>query len=242
MRKKITSLVVVALISLLTLTACGSSVKEELVPYEGKWVAIVAEMFGVQTGIEEAVGGTMELDVKSTGDVHVIVGEDEGEATCSVEGDQFTLVVDDEEMVGTIDGDTITFNDMLGMGLKVIFAKDGTDAMDPTLYVTEDQKAIVGEWQSVTVEEVLGDGAQTTFPGVDNIHDALRLNFSDDQKVVITYKAESLGSFSWDVALGMYTIDSEDPSLFLTMNDAGNLEVSFSYGDDYYDFVCEKVE
>lgn len=36
-------------------------------------------------------------------------------------------------MVGTIGENNISFDDMLGMGVKVIFAKEGTDAMDPAL-------------------------------------------------------------------------------------------------------------
>ena len=47
-------------------------------------------------------------------------------------------------MVGTIGKDIISFDDMLEMGVKVIFAKDGTDAMDPSLYLTEGESAVIG--------------------------------------------------------------------------------------------------
>ena len=65
-------------------------------------------------------------------------------------------------MVGTIGEDIISFDDMLEMGVKVIFAKDGTDAMDPALYLTEEESAVVGEWVAESVEELLGDGPQTS--------------------------------------------------------------------------------
>lgn len=242
MRKKLSIYLSIMLLGIFLLLACGNTTKKELVPYEGKWVAVVAEMFGCRTGIEESVGGAMELDLKSNGDVQVTIGDDEGKASCSVEGNQFTLVIDGEEMKGIIDGDTIVFDDMLGMGLKVIFAKDGTDAMNPDLYLSEDQKAIMGQWQSVTVEEILGDGPKTSFPGVDDIHDALRLNFKADNQVEIIYKGESIGSYSWDIALGICTIDSDNPLFLVMMNEDNTMNVTYSTDDDYYDFICEKVE
>ena len=242
MRKKWSINLSIILLGVFLLLACGNSAKEELLPYEGKWIAVVAEMFGCRTGIEESVGGSMELDIKSNGDAQVIIGDNEGKASCSVEGDQFTLIIDGEEMKGTIDGDTIVFDDMLNMGLKVIFAKDGTDAMNPDLYLSEDQKAIIGQWQSITVEEILGDGPKTSFPGVNDIHDALRLNFKSDNQVDIIYKGESIGSYSWDIALGICTIESDNPSFFVTINDDDTINVTYSTDDDYYDFLCEKIK
>ena len=56
------------------------------------------------------------------------------------------LSIEGEEMVGTIGEDIISFDDMLEMGVKVIFAKDGTEAMDPALYLTEEENAVIGEW------------------------------------------------------------------------------------------------
>ena len=51
--------------------------------------------------------------------------------------------------------DIISFDNMLEMGVKVIFAKDGTDAMDPALYLTEEENAVIGEWAAESVEELL---------------------------------------------------------------------------------------
>ena len=95
-------------------------------------------------------------------------------------------------MVGTIGKDIISFDDMLEMGVKVIFAKDGTDAMDPSLYLTEEESAVIGKWASESVEELLGDGPQTSMEGVDNINDALRLDFKNDRNVTVIYKGEEI--------------------------------------------------
>ena len=42
-------------------------------------------------------------------------------------------------MVGTIGEDTITFDDMLGSGVKMVFAKEGTDAMNQDISGTEEE-------------------------------------------------------------------------------------------------------
>lgn len=144
-------------------------------------------------------------------------------------------------MVGTIGEDNISFDDMLGMGVKVIFAKDGTDAMDPALYLTEEESAVVGEWVAESVEELLGDGPQTSMEGVDNINDALRLNIKADRNVTVIYKGEEIGTFPWSVALGYCTIESDNPSLSVMINDDGTLDVDYSDDEDYYTFHCVKA-
>ena len=144
-------------------------------------------------------------------------------------------------MVGTIGEDNISFDDMLGMGVKVIFAKDGTDAMDPALYLTAEESAVVGEWVAESVEELLGDGPQTSMDGVDNINDALRLNIKADRNVTVIYKGEEIGTFPWSVALGYCTIESDNPSLSVMINDDGTLDVDYSDDEDYYTFHCVKA-
>lgn len=145
-------------------------------------------------------------------------------------------------MVGTIGKDIISFDDMLEMGVKVIFAKDGTDAMDPSLYLTEEESAVIGKWASESVEELLGDGPQTSMEGVDNINDALRLDFKNDRNVTVIYKGEEIGTFPWSVALGYCAIESDNPSLSVAINDDGTLKVDYSNDEDYYTFHCVKSD
>ena len=202
MRKKLNLLFgLVLIISMIALIGCGGSGKTgEKNPYEGKWVAVSAQMIGMSVSIEG------------------------------------------EEMVGIIGKDIISFDNMLEMGVKVIFAKDGTDAMDPALYLTEEENAVIGEWAAESVEELLGDGPQTSMEGVDNINDALRLDFKSDRNVTVIYKGEEIGTFPWSVALGYCSIESENPSLTVMINDDGTLKVDYSDDDDYYTFHCVKSD
>ena len=135
MKKKLNLLfVLVFVVSMITLTGCGGSGKAgEKSPYEGKWVAVSAQMMGMSVSIDEVFGGAFEFEVKNGGKVSFTAGDTTGKGKWSVEDDQFTLSIEGEEMVGTIGEDIISFDDMLEMGVKVIFAKDGTEAMDPAL-------------------------------------------------------------------------------------------------------------
>ena len=194
MRKKLNLLLgLVFIISMAALTGCGGSGKTgEKNPYEGKWVAVSAQMMGMSVSIDEVFGGDFEFEVKNGGKVSFSAGDTTGNGKWSVEDDQFTLSIEGEKMVGTIGKDIISFDDMLEMGVKVIFAKDGTDAMDPSLYLTEEESAVIGKWASESVEELLGDGPQTSMEGVDNINDALRLDFKNDRNVTAIYKGDQL--------------------------------------------------
>ena len=129
--KKVSLLLVAAI---LLFSGCGTS-EEKKSPYEGKWIGLVAETMGVQMSVEEAIGGAFEFEVKKNNKVEFTVGDEHGSGKWSVEENQFTLTIEGAEMTGEIGDNCITFEDMLEMRVKVIFAKDGTDAMDPSLYM-----------------------------------------------------------------------------------------------------------
>ena len=62
--------------------------------------------------------------MKNGGKVSFSAGDTTGNGKWSVEDDQFILSIEGEEIVGIIGKDIISFDNMLEMGVKVIFAKD----------------------------------------------------------------------------------------------------------------------
>ena len=76
----------------------------------------------------------------------------------------------------------------------------------------------------------------------EEINDALRLDFKSDRNVTVIYKGEEIGTFPWSVALGYCSIESENPSLTVMINDDGTLKVDYSDDDDYYTFHCVKSD
>lgn len=239
MKKKISILVILAwIIGILFISGCGVSSGKEKSPCEGKWIAVSAQMMGMSVEIEETFGGAFEFEVKKGGKVSVLIGEDTGKGKWKAEEDQFTLTIEGEDMVGVLGENTISFDDMLGMGVKIIFAKEGTEAMNPDLYLTEEESQVLGQWMSESVEELLGDGPQTSMDGVEDIHDALRLEFKNDRSVAVAYKGQEIGTFPWSAALGYCTIETEDPSFTITINEDETLDVTYSTEEDYYTFHC----
>ena len=57
---------------------------------------------------------------------------------------------------------------------------------------------------------MLDEEAQTTLDGVDNINDAMRLNFAKDRTVQVIYKGAELGTYPWSALYGYYAIEMDD--------------------------------
>ena len=63
--------------------------------------------------------------------------------------------------------------------------------MDPSLYMTEEEKAMVGTWSADSVENFWRRTADF-YGGVENIGDALRLRFRKDHTVTVRYKGQDI--------------------------------------------------
>lgn len=239
MKKKFSVFVVLTmLVSMIALAGCGGGSKES--PYNGKWVAVSANMGDIQVDIEEI--GTMEFEITETGKADMNIDGEEYKVTWTAEEDTFTLNLDDEETEGAIGEDTITFENMLNTGLTVIFAKEGTDAMDPYNYWPPEEQNMVGEWVPERATDVLNTPIDS-FNGM-AVGDALHLAFGKDHKVTVNYMGQELGSFPWSVDLGYCSIDTEGQnySLYVTLNDDGTIQVDYSDSADYNMFYCVKVQ
>lgn len=140
MRKRLSYLLVAAVfVSMLSLSGCGGgggTTKSEANPYEGKWVAVVAEAMGVQLPIEECFEGDLSFELNSGGKVVFHADEETGNGKWAVADNKLTITIQGEEMVADVGENTFTFDDLMDMGLKVIFGKEGTDATNPENYLT----------------------------------------------------------------------------------------------------------
>ena len=124
--------------------------------------------------------------------------------------------------------------DVLGMGMKITIAKEGSEAAsDPSLGLSEDEKKCVGEWKSDAVTDALDEDASGEIEPT-----ALTMNLKADKSAEITYKGEDMGEQKWSFALGSGSF--EDFDITFKMNDDGSMEVTYFEGDDYYNFHCVK--
>ncbi|MDO4793086.1 MAG: hypothetical protein Q3993_02810 [Filifactor alocis] len=220
----------------LFLSACGG-VKST--PYDGKWIAVSAEAMGMQMNGEEAFDGEFSFEINGTGKLKLIIDNEEYSTSWAEKDGKVVIDAEGEEMVGTPGDNIITFENVLGQGMKVIFAKEGTDAMNPENYLSEEVKAMIGSWKTESVKDVLGQELSEV-EGFKNINEALLMDFKGDGTVDVTFLGESLGTLPWSFAIGMGTIDTDKYTILFEELADGKVKLSISNAEMYYDFICVK--
>lgn len=113
------------------MSGCGES---EPSPLEGKWIAIVGVSEGISVPIKDVIDGSFEFVLKKGHKVELIADDESGKGKWEEEGNTITIKIQGETLVGEVGEDIITFDNMMDTGVQFIFAKEGTDAMDPSLY------------------------------------------------------------------------------------------------------------
>lgn len=212
------------------LSACGGGNADEA--YVGKWVSVAGEAMGLTLTGEDISGFALEL--KSGGKAVLTVEGDSDNVKWKNEGNVITISANGTDMTGTAENDTIVFDDMLDMGLKLTFAKEGTDAANPEKYLPEADKNMVGEWQSDDVTDVLGDPVDVYAP------DALKLEFSGDHTMSVTLDGETVSDLNWSLLGDDWgTVDDESINMNWDIGEDG-IDVNYTIDDKYYVFHCVK--
>lgn len=213
------------------LTACGSKGRADE-KYCGKWISVAGEALGVTLSGEDIAGFGLEL--KSGGKAAMTVENKSQSVKWTNDDTSITVKAGSTEMVGTLGEDTIVFDNMLGMGMKITFAREGSDAAKRENNMPDADKKMLGTWQSHTVTDVLGEP-------IDGINgDALKMIFSPDYTVHIYMAGEDCGTVKWSLLGDDWgSIDDEDIDLSWDITDEG-ISVNYTTDDDYYTFICTK--
>lgn len=153
--------VFITMILCLSITACSGSsgkVDEALV---GKYVCVTGTMLGVTMSGDDV--SDFSLDLQSDGKATMEISGESHNLKWSSDDSTLTLKIDGEKITGELGEDTVTFKDFLkeqlGTSMDLTFAKEGTDAAKPENYLPEEEKALIGDWVSVSVTDVLGNDA-----------------------------------------------------------------------------------
>lgn len=118
--KKLMALLVAGMM-VFSLASCGGG--GEATGYEGKYISVSGEMMGMELTGEDIAGWALELNNGGKGKMD-IDGET-GNIKWTLDGETITVNVDGEEMTGTFEDDKLVFDDILGSGMKLTFAKEG---------------------------------------------------------------------------------------------------------------------
>ena len=213
----------------LFLSGCGSSSNADS-EYEGKYISVSGEAMGITLTGDDISGFSLEL--KSGGKGTMTIYEDSESITWENDDKNIKITLSGTDIEGTIGEDTITFENMLDMGMDLTFAKEGTEAAKPENNLPEQDKNMIGVWQSTSVTDVLGDSIEGMYG------DELKMEFAADHTVNITFKGEDLGSHKWSL-LGDWGSLDDDLSISWDIYEDG-IEVDYSTDQDYYIFYCTK--
>ena len=219
----------------LVLTACGSGSganDEDIVP--GKYIPILGETNGVAVP-GEALDFVIELTEDGKGTL--TVSGQPSELTWKLEGDTMTLTEQGGDIVGKRGRNSMIFDDMFGMGVKVSFAREGTDACNTKYYLPEADQYLVGTWKSNDVTDVLGDliDPEKMKP------DALTLTIRGDYTADVTVEGKEFSGIRWMNEIDLGYLDSANVNITWTTTDDGLL-VEYANEEGDYIFYCPKED
>lgn len=198
--------VFITMILCLSITACSGSsgkVDEALV---GKYVCVTGTMLGVTMSGDEV--SDFSLDLQSDGKATMEISGESHNLKWSSDDSTLTLKIDGEKITGELGEDTVTFKDFLkeqlGTSMDLTFAKEGTDAAKPENYLPEEEKALIGDWVSVSVTDVLGNDASEEVDPT-----ALAATFDGEHSATISFMGEKIGSSKWSLFAESVLFDDE---------------------------------
>lgn len=230
---KKTICIILAAVLIFSFAACGgggSSVRADSDLF-GKYIAVSGEMWGITLSGDEL--GGFSFDLQSGGKGTMEIDGDKSNINWENDDTSITVTVEKEKLVGTRGQDTIKFENMLDMGMDLTFAKEGTDAANPDNYLPENDKFMLGSWQSAEVTDIFGDP-------VDMDPEAMVLEFTSDHRVNVVFNGDEVGTFDWSLLGDWGSLDNADDVNLSWDILEDSIEVSYTPDDEYYLFTCYK--
>lgn len=229
--KKIFGLILIMSI-LLSVSACGGSRDSKLA---GKYIAVSAKAMGMTLNGDDVKG--FSFDLKSNGKAIMDIEGSSTEGKWVSDEKTVTITIEGTDMVGKLGEDTLIFESILeeivGESMDVTFAKEGSEAAKPENNLTEEEKALVGEWTGVSVADVSdADVSGEVSP------DSMKATLTGDHKATITYKGEVIATPDWHYYSEMINFegDVKDKASLYGEYKEGKFIIIYSQ-DNYYKFT-----
>ncbi|MFC2476952.1 MAG: hypothetical protein ACFNTU_05630, partial [Catonella sp.] len=153
-----------------------------------------------------------------------------------------TLTIDNTDMVGKLDKDTITFESILkelvGTSMDLKFAKEGTDAAKPENFLPEEERALLGDWVGTSVADALDKDVSGEISP-----DSMKATLNADHTCIITYKGEEIAKPKWSYFSGMVSFEGDVAGGASLYGDYKENKFMITYsGDEYYKFTMESAK
>jgi len=117
-------IIMVAVILVISMGACGNKAGDDD-PNIGLWKAVTVEDEGFSYDAADAGFGDFTVELKTGGKCAVSIDGQNYSGTWKLDGRTLTLKAGLLTVTGTIENDRLTIEDLYGLGLTVIFYKDG---------------------------------------------------------------------------------------------------------------------
>ncbi len=224
------------------LTACGDTDVVAVITKTGgdssligKYIPIIGEMSGVALVGDDLDGFSIEL---SKGGKGTITAEGEtSKLKWKEDGSTLIIRADGEEMTAQIEDGCLIFDDLFGMGMKFTFAKEGSDAADPSLYLPEAEKYLLGDWQSTEVTDILGDPVDPSVLKSDDLF----ITFRGDHTADVTVEGKEYKDVRWNNLDNYGALESDDLNISWEPDESRDgLRIDYVKDGDYYTFFCPK--
>ncbi len=224
--------ILLSVVMVLCLSACGGGGRADSV-LEGKYVGVVAEGMGMTMVGDEIGGYTIELTKNGKGTMSV----DDATKKCSWTNDDTTLTikVEGSEFTGALITDAFIVDDLLDTGIKITYAKEGTDAANPEHYLPEDEKMMIGTWVSESVRDVSDEDVSDEVSPT-----ALTVKISGNHTLSATFEGEDLGTATWFLMSDGGYINEDEYLLKYWEYEGDNIAINYSDGDNFWYFICTK--
>ncbi len=117
MKKSIT--ILLSLMMILLLSACGSKEEAEDDPNLGVYVAKTGELSGIEIAVEDVFDGGFEIELKKKGKGEARVGGEDASIKWTLDGDDFHAKGGGVELDGTLKDGVMILDDVIGSGVTL---------------------------------------------------------------------------------------------------------------------------
>ena len=141
--KKTIKVLTLMLAIIMLLSSCGSKIsKEDAEAMAGKWQLVVYDYYGVKM-IPSDEDTYMSFEFKDNGKTTFTLDDETEDYKWEKDNELITIWVKDGAVskgkTAVLDGDSFTlYWDYNGTPVTMIYAREGTDAVNPDLYISED--------------------------------------------------------------------------------------------------------
>ena len=220
--KKTISLLLTAML-LFSLTACGGAKIDPDDPNQGLWKATTGEMFGIAANVEEFFGEGFTMELQSNGKCSLNVDGRKARGRWTLSNGAFTVKGGGLDCEGRLENGEITVEDVLGMGLTLVFEKEG--GYSGIAKSTNDVPADVGYY---VIDSIVQDGETYDSKDLESMGIEYYIRLDADGSAEIS--TDNLIKGTWKPGRIDYVENGEDViSTYTLVGDILTVELSDGY-------------